>query len=43
MLGGAWEEPNKEFAGRPRIPRAPGRQGVADYGLDWATKPVANV
>ena len=37
------KEPKKEFEARPRIPRAPGRQEVADYALDWATKPLANM
>ena len=41
--GEHWKEPNKEFAGRPHIPRAPGRQGVADLALDWAANPVAHL
>ena len=33
----------KEFEGRPHFPGAPGWEEVADYALDWALNPVANV
>jgi hypothetical protein len=33
----------EEFAGRPHFPGAPGWEEVADYALDWAKNPVANV
>jgi hypothetical protein len=33
----------KEFEGRPHFPRLPGWEEGADYALDWALDPVANV